>query len=905
MSVELDKDVPLTRDRGRLARLLADVVREQTGDAIWDEVESVPDLASHVDSLADCRAHLATLSPEVTDTLLRACGLLAQLENLAEDLHHNRRRLAHKRAGSPPQAGSLERALVVLKQRGVRAADVESLLQHAQIVPVLTAHPTEVQRQTTLDCQRAIRKFLIQLGQPELDHDEIAELEVKLKRVLLTLWQTAEIRPFKLTVKDEIENGIAYHPLTFLDALPALYAQTEDTIERAYGVRLDLPNFYRIGSWIGGDRDGNPNVNAGLLRYALGRQAEVVFDHYGYELEGLYRELSLSDRLVAVSDTVAELAAISPDTAVSRDEEPYRRAIATIIARLSATAHEREVAFRSRFGDGEPYPSRHAFATDLKALADSLTSHGSGLLADGRLRRLRRAVGVFGFFLMPLDQRQHADLYGGAVAELFTAAGQPGYAELDEAGKREWLLAELAHARPLMSPFISYSDGTRRELDLFAATRDMQDRYGEGALPNLIISNCAEASDLLEVALLMKDSGLLPLDASGAPQARANIIPLFETITDLENAAEVMQSLFALPFYRALLASRQHVQEVMLGYSDSNKDGGYLMSQWGLYAAEKQLVAVFNAAGVRMRLFHGRGGSVGRGGGPSFEAIVAQPAGTVQGQIRITEQGEVIASKYADRDIGLRNLESILAATLEASLAPVPACPTDESIFAELARDSYDAYRRLIDTDGFIDYFLTATPINEIAKLNIGSRPASRKTLSSITDLRAIPWVFSWMQSRVMLPGWYGVGSAVAAFIERHGEQGIVRLKALYRDSAFFRVTLSNMEMVLAKADMTIAAEYARLVPDAELGNRVFGMIRKEFELSRDMYFAITGADHLLADNPTLARSLASRLPYFTTLNLLQIEFLRTLREAPEHDGHLHAIHQTINGLAAGLRNSG
>ncbi|MCG9097688.1 phosphoenolpyruvate carboxylase [Laribacter hongkongensis] len=907
MTSDFDKDLPLTRDRMRLTRLLAEVVREQVGDAVWQEVEQIPQLACHTEDLSPLRTHLQQLSPVVLDTLLRSSGLLAQLENLAEDLHHNRRRKAHRKAGSPPQPGSLARALTILREHGITADTLAGLLEYAQIVPVLTAHPTEVQRQTTLDCQRAIRKFLQLLDHPDVDADAEAALTAKLKRVLLTLWQTADIRPFKLTVKDEIENGIAYHPLTFLDALPALYGRLEDDIAATFGTRIEIPNFYRIGSWIGGDRDGNPFVNADLLRYALSRQAEIAFAHYDHELEGLYRELSLSDRRVQVSPAVQALSDCSPDTAISREEEPYRRAIATLLARLAATARERDIPFHSRFGHAEaaPYRDRHELGADLTAIARSLDTHGSTLLAGGRLRELRRAVSVFGFFLMPLDQRQHADLYGAAVAELFARAGQPGYDALDEAGKRAWLLAELAHARPLASPFIEYSPSVQRELDLFAATRALQDRYGEGALPNLIISNCAEASDLLEVALLMKESGLLPLEADGRHRARANIIPLFETIEDLEHADTVMRELFAIPLYRDLLASRQDVQEVMLGYSDSNKDGGYLMSQWALYAAEKRLVAVFDLFGVRIRLFHGRGGSVGRGGGPSFDAILAQPAGTVAGQIRITEQGEVIASKYADRTIGQRNLEALLAATLEASLVPRPSCPTDESVFGELAADSYQAYRQLIETDGFIDYFLAATPINEIAKLNIGSRPASRKTLASISDLRAIPWVFSWMQSRVMLPGWYGVGSAMSAFLARHGTTGRDRLAALWQESAFFRVALDNMEMVLAKADMQIAAEYASLVPDPAVRERVYGLIRGEFERTRDAFCAITGQTRLLAGNPTLARSLAARMPYFTTLNLLQIDGLARLRQDPDNPELLYAIHQTINGLATGLRNSG
>lgn len=905
MNGELEKDLPLQHDRARLDRLLAEIVREQAGEAVFREVQAIPRLARDAASIAEFRAQLADLSPPAADTLVRASGLSAQLANLAEDLHHNRRRRAHKIAGSAPQAGSLARALHHLKQRQVGLPELSELLSHAQIVPVLTAHPTEVQRQTVLDCHRAIRKFLLQIDSGSLTPDELQEVEAKLKRVLLSLWQTAEIRPFKLTVKDEIENGVAYHPLTFLDALPKLYSVFEDSVAAEWGKRIELPNFYRIGSWIGGDRDGNPNVNHELLRYALARQAAIAFAHYGYELEGLYRELSLSARHVDVSAELAELAAVSPDHAVSREEEPYRRAVATILARLAATARDLGVEFGSRFdGEAAAYHDRHAFAADLKTLHDSLIGHGSAILAEGRLRTLRRAVGVFGFFLMPIDQRQHADLLGNVVDELLERAGQPGYNALDETAKREVLLRELTHTRPLWSAWEQYTADTQKELDLFRATRELQDRYGEGALPNMIISNCATASDLLEVALILKETGLLKL-VDGQPVGRMNIIPLFEMIDDLESGPGVMRDLFAIDWYRQLLRSRQDTQEVMLGYSDSNKDGGYLMSQWALYSAEQRLVQEFNAAGVRMRLFHGRGGSVGRGGGPSFDAILAQPDGTVAGQIRITEQGEVIASKYSDREIGLRNLEAILAATLEASLAPSSHSACEDSVFAELAADSLDAYRALVDSDGFIDYFLQATPINEIAKLNIGSRPASRKRLDSIRDLRAIPWVFSWTQSRVMLPGWYGVGSAVERYLERHGDAGLARLQALHRSSPFFQVVISNMEMVLAKADLAVAAEYAALVEDRELAARVFGMIEAEHARARRAFGLITGAENPLAGNPTLNRSLSARLPFLTALNLLQVELIRRMRQNPDEDGLLYAIHQTINGLAAGLRNSG
>ncbi len=907
MMNETEKDLPLRHDLARLDRLLAEIVREQEGEAVYHEMRTIPVEAHDRVGTPELSRRLAELSPAAAAALVRACGFYAQLTNLAEDLHHNRRRRAHRAAGSAPQQSSLALAIQRLKHAAVPFAALVDFFEHAQISPVLTAHPTEVQRQSVLDAHKAIRKFLTKLADPSLGREDREEVEAKLKRVILALWQTSEIRPFKLTVKDEIENGVAYHPTTFFTALPKLYASLEASIQREWGQELVLPNFFRIGSWIGGDRDGNPFVTAEVTLYAAQRQAEVAFAWYGRELDQLYRELSLSARRVKVSEALGQLTAHSPDHAESRQEEPYRLALATLQGRLSATAQALEVPFDGRFAHAglSAYPSPTDLVHDLQLISDSLCSHGSQSLAAGRLRDLIRAVEVFGFSLMPLDMRQFSGIFESVVAELFAQAGAGDYLAADEAGRQAMLLAELQSARLLYSPFVEYSEQTGKELALFRAAAQIQARFGKKALPNCIISNCASASDLLEVALLLKEAGLLRV-VDGEPASTVNIIPLFETVADLDASAGVMSELFALPWYRTLLNSRKDTQEVMLGYSDSNKDGGYFTSQWELYQAERRLVKVFDAAGVRMRLFHGRGGSVGRGGGPSYEAIMAQPAGSVAGQIRITEQGEVIGAKYSDPEIGLRNLEALLAATLEASLTTVrDTPPADEAILGELSSRAFHAYRSLVETPGFIQYFLEATPINEIAKLNIGSRPASRKSLTSIKDLRAIPWVFSWAQARVMLPGWYGVGSAVAAYLEEHGQAGRERLQALYRHSAFFQVALSNMEQVLAKSDLQIAAGYAALVSDQSLAKHIFGLIEAEWLRTREAFFTITGQDTLLADNPSLARSLANRLPFMDALNILQIELIRRLRQTPDAPELLYTAHQTINGIAAGLRNSG
>ena len=898
-----DKDLPLREDLARLNRLLEALLLEQEGAEVVDEIRAIPSGAQRHDAAAD--ALVERLSPATTTALVRACGLYSQLFNIAEDLHHARRRRAHQRAGSAPQRGSLSRALTSLHDSGVDFASLNAALQEASVSAVLTAHPTEVQRQSVLDGHRAVRKFLQQLSSSDITPEEEAEVEAKLQRVIHTLWQTTEIRPFKMTVADEIENGVAYHPLSFFQAIPALYERLGRQMRELWGQDAAIPSFLRVGSWIGGDRDGNPNVDAGVLRHAITRQAEVAFKHYFYELAGLYRELSLSSRHIRVSPAVAALAAASPDSAISRREEPYRLALATIEGRLSATAANLGLPLRGRWTAGDAYPDTDALQADLAALRDSLAANGSALLVYGRLGKLARAVDVFGFYLMPLDLRQHAEKHAAVVGELFAHANLEHYAALDEAARVRVLLRELATPRLLYSPFLSYSADSEKELAIFREAARVQQQFGQGAIAQCIISNCASVSDILALALLAKESGLLRLDG-GVPAISLNLVPLFETIADLDAAAGIMQQLFALPWYQQLLKSRNGVQEVMLGYSDSNKDGGYLTSQWELYQAEQRLVRVFDAAGVKMRLFHGRGGSVGRGGGPSYEAIMAQPAGTVVGRIRITEQGEIITAKFADPDNATRNLEALVAATLEATLSQGSQQDTDESVLAELSGHAYRTYRALVESDGFMQYFMEATPISAIAKLNIGSRPASRKALASIKDLRAIPWVFSWSQSRVMLPGWYGFGSAVSAFLAAHGnDAGLAQLQALYRQSPFFQVMLSNMEQVLAKADLQIARRYAALVGDAALADRLFGGLQAEFDKTLAAFFAITGQDKLLQGNPTLARSLDTRLPYLDALNLLQVKLLQRLRQEPDDEAALYAIHLTINGISAGLRNSG
>jgi phosphoenolpyruvate carboxylase len=713
-------------------------------------------------------------------------------------------------------------------------------------------------------------------------------------------------------VIDEVRNGLSYYKLTFLRQLPRLYAEMEDFLaaQSEGWKQYELPSIMRVGSWIGGDRDGNSCVTADVLRDTARLHATCAISFYLEELHQLGGELSLASLLCKVSESLSTLALRSPDHSPHRTDEPYRRAISGMYARLAATARSlgEFEAMRHAVADAEPYRDAQELAADLNIVHDSLVNNGSAALARGRLRHLRRALDVFGFHLAPLDLRQNSDVHARVVAELLSVA-QPeiDYLSLDENARIDLLLKELATPRPLASPHIEYSAETTSELDIVRAAGAMQKRYGKVCLPNYIISKTEGISDILEVALLLREAGLLRPWENGLDM---NIIPLFETIDDLRHCGKIMERLFSTPFYRELLKARDQTQEVMLGYSDSNKDGGFVTSGWELYKAEIALVELFRRHGVQMRLFHGRGGSVGRGGGPAYDAILAQPDGSVNGQIRITEQGEVIASKYSNPEVGRHSLEVLLAATLETTLLGKAhgARPKGEYLEAmeQLSEYAFAAYRNLVyDTPGFERYFWESTVISEIADLNIGSRPAARKKSKRIEDLRAIPWVFSWAQCRLMLPGWYGFGAAARAWMKNHSESRLALLQEMYREWPFFRTLLSNMDMVLAKSDIAIASRYAELVNDKKLRDRIFPRLKTEWQTSIDALHAIMNQKSLLESNPALARSIRYRFPYMDPLNHLQIELMKRYRGGNRNERLKTAIHLSINGIAAGLRNSG
>src|SRR5438034_3484585 len=915
-----EKNRPLVDDIRLLGRILGDVIREQEGKEAFELIERVRQLSVAYRLKRDASAGrvldrlLKNLSGDQTVSVIRAFSYFSHLANTAEDRHHVRRRDHHERQGHL-QEGSLAMTFERLARADIRADEIARTLAHAYISPVLTAHPTEVQRKSILDAERAIAG-LVEQREVLPTERERADNEALIRARVTQLWQTRMLRTAKLRVSDEIENALSYYHSTFLRQIPKLYREVEAALPGH-----PIASFFRMGNWIGGDRDGNPFVTADTLRMALARHAETVLRFYLTEVHELGAELSISATLAPVSSEMRALADTSPDHNPHREDEPYRRALIGVYARLAATLHELTgtEALRHAVAPQRPYRSADELLAELRVIEASLRSHHADALIAPRLHPLMRAVQVFGFHLATVDLRQSSDKHEAVVGELLKVAKiEADYASLSEPLRRELLQRLLNDARPLRVRAASYSEHAQSELAIFETALVMLQRYGRNALRHYIISHTEEVSDLLEVLLLLKEVGLMRGTLDDAAVTDLIVVPLFETIGDLRNAAPIMREFYALPGIATMMQRSGGEQDIMLGYSDSNKDGGSFTSNWELYRAEIALVDLFGGLGrehgITLRLFHGRGGTVGRGGGPSYEAILAQPPGTVNGQIRLTEQGEVIASKYSHPEIGRRNLETLVAATLEATLLhPTKSAPTSFLDAATAISDaSYAAYRQLVyETPGFTDYFFSATPIREIAELNIGSRPASRKATRAIEDLRAIPWGFSWGQCRVALPGWCGFGSAIESYLSdaKLRRERLALLQRMHKQWPFFRTLLSNLDMVIAKSDLGIAARYVELVEDKKAGKKIFALIQAEWQRTNDTLSLITGEKQRLASNPSLARSIEHRFPYLDPLNHLQVELMRRYRQRREGDpGNervQRGIHISINGVAAGLRNTG
>jgi len=908
---------PLRDDIRLLGGILGDIVREQAGDDVFDlveraRVESFRVRRSEIDR-ADLAEMFTTVDTADAIPVIRAFSHFALLANVAEDIHRERRRAIHVRAGEPPQDSSLAATYAKLDAAPVDPEIAAAALTGALVAPVITAHPTETRRRTVFETQNRIMELMRMREWVSGDRSETDDVDAQLRRQILTLWQTALIRLSRLRIQDEIEVGLRYYDASLFEVVPRINAELRDALRTRWpdsGVLADP--MLRPGSWIGGDRDGNPFVTADVVARATHRASETALEHHLAELEVLERELSMSARLVTVTPELDRLADASGDESAFRADEPYRRAVRGVRTRLTATAARilGHPAVHAVEGDLPDYRHPAELLADLEIIDASLRSHGDGTVADDRLAQLRNSVEVFGFHLCGLDMRQNSEVHETVVAELLAWSGvHPDYASLPEDARVALLTRELATRRPLAGPHAEFSELTTKELGILRAAADAVDRIGPAAIPNYVISMCESVSDMLEAAILLAEVGLFDPDGEAGPRCPVGIVPLFETIEDLRHGAETLTATLEVPLYRALVANRGDSQEVMLGYSDSNKDGGYLAANWALYRAELDLVRVARETGIRLRLFHGRGGTVGRGGGPSYDAILAQPPAAVEGSLRITEQGEIIAAKYAEPRRARRNLEALVSATLESTLLDVEGLGDDAApayaVLDELAELARVAYADLVhDTPGFVDYFEASTPVAEIGALNIGSRPASRKPTQAISDLRAIPWVLSWSQSRVMLPGWYGTGTAFEKWVGDDADR-LATLTDLYERWPFFRTVLSNMAQVMSKSDMGLAARYSELVPDVALREEVFGKISAEHERTLTMYRAITGHDDLLWDNPSLDRSVHNRFPYLEPLNHLQVELLRRYRSGDDSDSVRRGIQLTMNGLATALRNSG
>jgi phosphoenolpyruvate carboxylase len=904
-----------------VGRLIGEVLREQAGDEAFGLVERTRRLAVEgrrddgraTDELIEL-LRSAPVHQQVH--LIRAFGWLSLLANTAEDLYQERRRRHHRDARSGAREGTVDAGLDRLLAAGVAPDTIVAELATISVSPVITAHPTEVRRKTVLDHVDRVGRLLARRDQVASSPSETEEIDAALHLEVLSLWQTAEVRLSKLRVRDEINEALRYYRSSIFETVPALQRDLELLVADRLGVAIHNPRAIAMGSWIGGDRDGNPFVTAPVLALAVEMQATEAFRHHLLGLFGLSQDLSMSARLVTPTPELSALADASADESPFRADEPYRRALRGMHARLWSTA--------ARVLDEVPGPTPHAelpayehpddLVRDLDVVIGSLRSHGAGRIADHLVDPVRRGVEIFGTHLCGLDMRQNSAVHEEVVDDLLRVAGvHAAYADLTEDERVAVLTAELHSPRPLTTPWATYGERTRSELGLLREAASAHQRFGPRSIPHYVISMAQSVSDVLEVAVLLREVGLVHVDASSGEMASAlDIVPLFETIGDLRSADTTLAAMLRHERYRRLVDGRGGWQEVMIGYSDSNKDGGYVASQWELYRAQRALVATADREGVRIRLFHGRGGTVGRGGGPAYQAILAQPPRSVQGALRLTEQGEMVAAKYSQPATARRNLETLLSATLEATCLERHDVddPRLDAAMDTLASTALAAYRGLIDgTDvgypgRFVEFFRSITPIGEIASLNVGSRPSSRKNSDRIEDLRAIPWVFGWSQCRLNIPGWFGAGTAFERFAEQ--ADGRALLGEMHAKWPFFRAMLNNMGMVLAKTDLGIGARYAeQLVADEGLRDAVFERIRREHELATRWHAELTGSNDPLADNPALARSIRNRFPYLDPLHVLQVELLRRHRAGERDDAVERGIQLTLNTIATGLRNSG
>ena len=775
------------------------------------------------------------------------------------------------------------------------------ILEHLNVVPVLTAHPTQVQRTTMLDLTNHIHVLLRKYRDVRMGLLNEQKWHNNLRRYIEIIMRTDMIREKKLKVTNEITNVMEYYNSSFLQAVTNLTEEYK-RLAKQHGIDLKNPTPITMGMWIGGDRDGNPYVTSETLKKSALTQCEVIMNYYDTKVANLYREFSLSTGIVKVSEAVQEMAYLSEDNSIYREKELYRRAFYYIQTKLKNT----KTYFIDQIKTEPHYHKIEEFKHDLLAIKQSLLENKGEAMISGEFTELLQAVEVFGFYLASIDMRQDSSVHEACVAELLASAGiVEHYSDLSEDEKCHVLLNELLYdPRILSATHAKKSALLQKELEIFQTARELKDKLGDAVIKQTIISHATSVSDLLELAVMHKEVGLIDKEF-----ARVQIVPLFETIEDLDNSYDTMKKYLSLPIAQKWIASNNNYQEIMLGYSDSNKDGGYLSSCWTLYKAQQQLTAIGDEFGVKITFFHGRGGTVGRGGGPTYEAITSQPLRSINDRIRLTEQGEVIGNKYGNKDAAYYNLEMLVSATINRMITKKKSDTSTsnryERIMDQVVERSYQIYRDLVfGNEHFYDYFFESSPIKAISSFNIGSRPAARKTITEIGGLRAIPWVFSWSQSRVMFPGWYGVGSSFKEFIDENPEENLAFLRKMYKNWPFFQSLLSNVDMVLSKSNMNIAFEYAQLCEDKEV-QEIYYTILDEWQLTKNVILAIEDYDDLLEENPYLRDSLDYRMRYFNILNYIQLELIKRQRRGELSSDEERLIHITINGIATGLRNSG
>ncbi len=877
-----------------LTELLEDITKNMLAPETFEKIIQLKELSTQEDYQGLNRL-VTSLSNDEMVYISRYFSILPLLINISEDVDLAYE-INHQNNIDQDYLGKLSTTIKLVAEK----ENAVEILEHLNVVPVLTAHPTQVQRKSMLDLTNHIHSLLRKYRDVKLGLINKDKWYNDLRRYIEIIMQTDMIREKKLKVTNEITNAMEYYNSSFLKAVPHLTTEYK-RLAQAHGLNLKQAKPITMGMWIGGDRDGNPFVTAKTLKQSALTQCEVIMNYYDKKIYQLYREFSLSTSIVNVSKQVREMARQSKDNSIYREKELYRRALFDIQSKIQATKtyliEDEEVGTR--------YETANDFYKDLIAIRDSLLENKGESLISGDFVELLQAVEIFGFYLASIDMRQDSSVYEACVAELLKSAGiHSRYSELSEEEKCDLLLKELEEdPRILSATHAEKSELLAKELAIFKTARVLKDKLGDDVIRQTIISHATSLSDMLELAILLKEVGLVDTE-----RARVQIVPLFETIEDLDHSEETMRKYLSLSLAKKWIDSRNNYQEIMLGYSDSNKDGGYLSSCWTLYKAQQQLTAIGDEFGVKVTFFHGRGGTVGRGGGPTYEAITSQPLKSIKDRIRLTEQGEVIGNKYGNKDAAYYNLEMLVSAAINRMITQKKSDTNTpnryEAIMDQVVDRSYDIYRDLVfGNEHFYDYFFESSPIKAISSFNIGSRPAARKTITEIGGLRAIPWVFSWSQSRVMLPGWYGVGSSFKEFINKNPEN-IAILRDMYQNWPFFQSLLSNVDMVLSKSNMNIAFEYAKLCEDEQV-KAIYETILNEWQVTKNVILAIEGHDELLADNPYLKASLDYRMPYFNILNYIQLELIKRQRRGELSSDQERLIHITINGIATGLRNSG